>query len=161
MSTPNLENTDVAIVPANGKSSIPLTHAILTSLGIPSYAVFDADAGFEERCRKNGKGAEKIEEDRNKHVQANKRLEKYFNLDEEDFPVQMVGDTVAIFEDCLETFLHSKWPEWTASCKVVEDSMGIPSTKNQLVYRVATTEAKGTIPEMITQILEKMEVLQI
>ena len=161
MGAAKLETTGVAVVPANSKSSIPLTHAVLTSLGIPSYAVFDADSGFEERAKANGKTEEKIQEERKFHVFENKKLEKYFTLEEEDFPSQIVSDKVAVFEDCLEVFLNSEWPEWTASCKAVEEKAGIPNMKNQLAYRVATAEAKGTIPEMITQMLEKMEALQI
>lgn len=152
-----LESAGVAVVPANGKSSIPLTHAILTSLGIPCYAVFDADSGFEARAQANGKDPKKIFEERNGHVAANKKLLKYFRLYEEDFPAQIVDNKVAIFGDHLEAFLDSEWPEWTVSCANVESTAGISLKKNQLAYRTATTKAEGTIPEMLEQILVKLD----
>ena len=130
-----LESAGVAVVPANGKNSVPLTHAVLTSLGIPCYAVFDADSGFEARAQANRKTPDKISEERASHVAANKKILKYFKLDEEDFPVQTVENSVAIFGDHLEAFLDSEWPEWTASCAAVEATAGISFKKNQLAYR--------------------------
>jgi putative ATP-dependent endonuclease of OLD family len=50
----SLEATGVSIVPVGSKTSIPLAHAILTSIGIPAYALFDADVGFEARAVANG-----------------------------------------------------------------------------------------------------------
>ncbi len=152
-----LESAGVAVVPANGKNSVPLTHAVLTSLGIPCYAVFDADSGFEIRARANGKTQEKIDEERASHVTANKKLLKYFELDEEDFPAQTVENKVAIFGDHLEAFLDSEWPEWTASCADVEADAGVSLKKNQLAYRTATVNAEGSVPDMLTKILKKLE----
>ena len=154
-----LEAAGVAVVPANGKSSVPLTHAVLTSLGIPCYAVFDADSGFESRALANGKAPDKIDEERNNHITENKKLLKYFNLAEEDFPQQVITNSVAIFRDHLETFLDSEWPEWSISCSSIESEAGITLRKNQLAYRAATSQADGVVPEMLMQILQKtMEV---
>lgn len=41
----SLEAAGISIVPVGGKTMIPLAHAILTSIGIPVYALFDADEG--------------------------------------------------------------------------------------------------------------------
>lgn len=152
-----LESAGVAVVPANGKSSIPLTHAILKSLGIPCYAVFDADSGFEARALANGKNPSKISKERASHVAANKKLLKYFNMSEDDFPAQTIDSSVAIFGDHLEAFLESEWPEWATSCAAIESSAGISLKKNQLAYRTATIKAEGTVPEMLEQIMKKLE----
>ncbi|MGN6151437.1 MAG: ATP-dependent nuclease, partial [Lysobacteraceae bacterium] len=64
----SLEASGVAIVSAGGKTLIPLAHAILTSIGIPTYALFDAYSGFENRSIENGKPPEKIKEERNDHA---------------------------------------------------------------------------------------------
>lgn len=151
-----LESAGVAVVPANGKNSVPLAHAVLTSLGIPTYAVFDADSGFEARAHANGKTQDKIDEERASHVAANKKLVKYFKLTDEEFPAQTVGDTVAVFGDHLEAFLESEWPEWAVSCAAVETAAGVSLKKNQLAYRTATAGAEGAIPEMLVQILKKV-----
>lgn len=149
----SLEAMGIAIVPVGGKTLIPLAHAILTSIGIPVFALFDGDAGFELRAKENGKTPEKIKGERQSHAAANRLMLKYFHLPEEDFPSVAVHEEVAIFADHLEAFLSAEWPEWDAACKDVETAAGIKLSKNQLAYRVATLKAGGVVPEMLEQVL--------
>lgn len=153
----SLEAAGVSIVPVGGKTSIPLVHAILKSIGIPVYALFDADAGFEVRAQANGKAQKKIDEERAKNARENRLALKYFNLQEEDFPSAVVADDVAIFEDHLEAFLAENWTEWATACNEVEAAAGINLAKNQLAYRTATLNAVGAVPEMLTTILTKVK----
>lgn len=152
-----LEASGIAIVPAGGKSSIALAHAILSSIGIPVYALFDADGGFEARALANGKTPSKINEERMSHVAANRTALRYFGLTEEDFPSAIVADNVAIFDDHLEVFLAAKWPEWIVACANVEAAAGISLIKNQLAYRTATLNASGAVPEMLAQVMAKVQ----
>ncbi|MGF6755633.1 hypothetical protein P3T16_003039 [Paraburkholderia sp. GAS42] len=69
----------------------------------------------------------------------------------------IVADEVAIFQDHLESFLSANWTEWIAACKNVEAAAGISLAKNQLAYRTATLKAEGAVPEMLMQILAKVE----
>lgn len=151
----SLEAAGLSIVPVGGKQSIPLAHAILTALGIPTYALFDADGGFEARAQANGKEQDKIDEERAGHAAANRSALKYFGRTEEDFPTAVVADNVAIFDDHLEAFLGAAWPEWVTACEAVEAASGISLSKNQLAYRAATLEAAGSVPSMLTDILTK------
>ena len=153
----SLEAAGVSIVAVGGKTSIPLAHAILTSIGIPAYALFDADSGFEARAKASGKPQEKIDSERKGHVAANRAVLRYFSRTEEDFPTAIVANEVAIFEDHLEAFLSANWVEWTAACKGVEDAAGISLAKNQLAYRTATLRAEGVVPDVLMQILAKAE----
>lgn len=153
----SLEAAGVSIVPVGGKTSIPLAHAILTLLGIPVYALFDADSGFESRAKAKGKTNDAIDDERKSHVKANNALLKYFGRTEENFPSAIVAHDVAIFDDHLEAFLLGNWPEWVISCNDVEAAAGISLAKNQHAYRTATLKAEGTVPEMLTQILAKVE----
>ncbi|MDO3560266.1 ATP-dependent nuclease [Ralstonia pseudosolanacearum] len=153
----SLEAAGISIVPVGGKTSIPLAHAILTLIGIPVYALFDADGGFEARAKANGKATNKIDDERKSHVKANHAVLKYFGRTEEDFPSAAVAEEVAIFEDHLEAFLSANWTEWITACSNVEAAAGISLAKNQLAYRTATLKAEGTVPEMLTQILAKVE----
>ena len=130
-------------------------HAILASIGIPVYALFDADGGFEARAQANGKAQDKIDAERKTHVAANRMVLKYFGRTEEDFPSAIVADEVAIFEDHLEAFLSTNWTEWATACASVEAAAGISLAKNQLAYRTATLRAEGEVPEMLLQILAK------
>jgi putative ATP-dependent endonuclease of OLD family len=153
----SLEAAGVSIVPVGGKTSIPLAHAILTSIGIPVYALFDADGGFEARAKASGKAQDKVDAERKTHVAANRMALKYFGRAEEDFPSAVVAADVAIFEDHLETFLSANWPDWIQACNDVADAAGINLAKNQLAYRAATLRAEGAVPEMLKQILAKAE----
>ena len=139
----------------SSKTSIPLAHAILTSIGVPVYALFDADGGFEERAKAKNKKSEDIEKERSNHAAENRKLLRYFGLPEIDFPPASVSDVVAIFENHLESFLSSEWPEWVMACQDIEIAAGISLAKNQLAYRTATLKAGGTVPEMLTQVISK------
>jgi len=153
----SLEAAGISIVAVGSKTSIPLAHAILTSIGIPVYALFDADGGFEARARANGQAQDKIDADRKTHVAANRAALRYFGRTEEDFPSAIVADEVAIFEDHLEAFLSGNWAEWLTACNSVEADAGIKLSKNQLAYRTATLKADGVVPEMLVKILAKVE----
>lgn len=153
----SLEAVGTSIVSVGSKASIPLAHAILTSIGVPAYALFDADGGFEERAKAKGKQQEDIDRERKNHVTENRRLLRYFCITENDFPVTVATDNVAIFEDNLETFLFDNWKEWCVACEKVEADTGIKISKNQLAYRTATLKAEGEVPEMLLRILAKAE----
>lgn len=150
-----LEASGVSIVPVGGKTSIPLVHAILTSVGIPAYALFDADAGFEDRAKAHGKSQNKIDEERRKHARENRSILRYFGLAEEDFPACNAHDEVAIFDDHLETFMQENWPEWGIACANLQAESGISLAKNQLAYRTATLKAECPAPEMLLKVLQK------
>jgi hypothetical protein len=81
---------------------------------------------------------------------------RYFGLAEVDFPSAQVSDSVAVFDDHLEGFLAANWQEWQTSCNAVEDAAGISLKKNQSAYRTATIEARGSVPEMLTEILTRV-----
>jgi predicted ATP-dependent endonuclease of OLD family len=151
----SLESQGLSIVPVGGKGGLPLAHAILTCLGIPTHVLFDGDSGFEVRARAVGKNQAAMDGERMKFSTENRRLLKYFGETEVDFPPQQVGDRVSTLSDHLETFLGSNWPEWGESCAEIEAAAGIQLAKNQYAYRTATLEAKGTVPEMLKQILAK------
>lgn len=151
----SIESSGIAIVATGGKSSLPIAHAITSLFEIPVYALFDADIGFEIRARANGKTEEKIQEEKNGHITANRTLLRYFGLPEADFPAAIVSDQVAIFADHLESFISEKWSEWVAACKQVEADSGVSLSKNSLAYRTATLKAKGDVPEMLMQVISK------
>ena len=153
----SLEAAGVSIVSVGSKTSIPLAHAILSAIGVPAYALFDADAGFEARAKAKNKKQEDIDKERNNHATENRKLLRYFGIPEEDFPKASVLNGVAIFEDHLESLLSEKWPEWVAACTEIEAAAGISLAKNQLAYRTATLKAAGAVPEMLKNILAKAE----
>ncbi len=150
-----LEAAGLSIVPAGGKGGIPLADAILTCLGIPTYALFDGDSGFEVRANLANKKKADIDKERNKYSTENRRLLKYFGEKEVDFPPEQIGEHVATLSDHLESYLETEWAEWTTSCAEIEAGAGIQLKKNQYAYRAATLDAQGTVPEMLKKILTK------
>jgi predicted ATP-dependent endonuclease of OLD family len=150
-----LESQGLSIVPGGGKGGIPLAHAILTCLGIPTYVLFDGDSAFEVRANAAGKNQTAIDGERTKFSTENRRLLKYLGETEVDFPSEQVGDRVATLSDHLETYLESNWTEWVTSCAAIEAAAGVLLAKNQYAYRTATLEAQGAVPEMLKQILTK------
>ncbi|WP_152382582.1 ATP-dependent nuclease [Achromobacter mucicolens] len=151
----SLEAAGVSIVFVGGKTSIPLAHAILDSIGVPAYALFDADAGCVARATASGKAQQKIDSERNQNVKENRKLLQYFGLDQEDFPAARTAENVAILDDHIEGFLSEKWEAWVAACQNLESNTGISLAKNQLAYRTATLRAEGEVPDMLLQILAK------
>lgn len=151
----SLEAAGISIVYVGGKTSIPLAHAILDSMGVPVYALFDADVGCEERAKANGKAQQKIDAERSQHAAENRRILQYFGLTEEDYPSAVATDSVAILEDNLEEFLSQNWGEWSAACQNLEADTGINLSKNQIAYRMATLKAEGSVPEALLQILSR------
>ncbi|WP_158753304.1 ATP-dependent endonuclease [Dyella sp. S184] len=148
-----LESQGLSIVSVGGKGGIPLAHAILTCIGIPTYVLFDGDSGFEVRANAVGKNQAVIDGERTKFSTENRRLLKYLGGTEVDFPPEQVGDRLATLSDHLEAYLESNWTEWVASCAAIEAAAGIQLGKNQYAYRTSTLEAQGTVPEMLKQIL--------
>ena len=151
------EATGIAIIAVGSKAAIPLTHAILTAIGVPAYALFDADSGFEGRAKLKGKKQDDIDRERSFHASENRKLLRYFGIAEEDFPSFTITDNVSIFHDHLEAFLSDNWKEWLIACGNVEAEVGIKMQKNQLAYRTATLNARGEVPEMLLRILAKVE----
>ena len=150
-----LESQGLSIVSAGGKGGIPLAHAILTCLGIPTYVLFDGDSGYEVRAKAVGKTQKIIDGERTKYSTENRRLLKYLGEIEVEFPTEQVGDRVATLSDHLESYLETNWPEWVISCVAIEAAAGIELAKNQYAYRTTTIEAEGTVPEILKQILTK------
>ena len=82
---------------------------------------------------------------------------RYFDLEEIDFPKQVVTNHVAIFGDHLESYLDENWPEWRVSRDLIESETGMKMDKNQNGYRIATKRAQSDVPAMLINILEKAE----
>lgn len=143
-----LETQGVSVVDAGSKTCLALTHGILTSLGIPTFVIFD--------CDKNCK-----EVDAPGHRKNNRELFEYLKIEEEDFPPTRVVHSAAFFENNLECFLTQEWPEWWEAMSEIERESEYPSKsmKNETTYRTATLMAKGNHPSFFDQVLEKINQL--
>ncbi len=151
-----LEALGTSIVAVGGKANLPLAHAILTSLGIPTYSLFDGDSGFAARAQAINKSQEKIDAERATHTTGNRNLLKYFGLPEVDFPGEQVGDALAVLSDHLEGFLETNWPEWIAAYEKLENDAVVSLHKNQAAYRTVTLESEGIVPQVLSEIINRV-----
>ena len=151
----SLEASGLSIVPVSGKMNIPLAHAILAEIGVPVFAMFDADSGAEARAIAKGKSQKDIASERSSNVSANRKLLNYFGAEASDFPAQDVYDHFAVLDDHLETLFEAEWPEWNVALASIEAKTEAQTRKNSQAYRAATVRAKGEAPEILRQIVDR------
>lgn len=150
-----LEANGVCVLSGASKDGVPFAHAILTSLGIPTHALFDGDAGCGERAKANGRTDGDIRDLVASQAANNRRLMSYFGLNPTDFPPETDEEAVTILEDRLETVLDRDWPEWRVACSQYEEELGIVLRKNNAGYRTATLRATGSVPPILERVVER------
>ncbi|RBM02959.1 ATP-dependent endonuclease [Glutamicibacter soli] len=151
-----LETSGVVVVPAQSKTGLALPHAILSCLGIPTYSIFDADSGLEARLNSKDLAVSKVRDSVNNNYKMNREALRYFNLPEVDMPSKVVGDTVAIFEDHLESLLVNEWAGWQDACDAHEASTGEVIAKNSSIYRTIARSMTSEAPTQLQEILDRV-----
>jgi len=88
-----LEARGVSIIPCNGKTNLDKPHVIFSSLGIPTFVIFDSDSDTTK--------------EREKHARTNKSLQHLLNINPiKDFPPTQVLVNCATFETNLDKYLR-------------------------------------------------------
>jgi predicted ATP-dependent endonuclease of OLD family len=151
-----LSRNGIVVVEVGGKNRIPLAHALLTELGVPCFAVFDGDAGHEQRARVRNQTEEKIAQAVADHKQENRRLVRYLGGAPEDYPATKVHEQYAVAHDTLETYLRAEWPEWEeARRRLVAEERGLEG-KHEDTYRQAAIEAEADPPAWLSEIVNRV-----
>ncbi|MEU8603111.1 ATP-dependent nuclease [Streptomyces parvulus] len=150
----------VHVAEAGHKTAIYLSHAILTLLGIPCFAVFDADSGVGIRMEKNGRKLRDIRNAELNERAENHRLLMYLGQSSiPDLPPTHADIDYAVFADCLEETLKSDWPEWGEKVEeLIQSGIGY-SEKNTYTYARAAFEASGEPPFVIKQIIQNVKAM--
>ncbi|WP_129308142.1 ATP-dependent endonuclease [Streptomyces sp. L2] len=150
----------IHVAEAGHKTAIYLSHAILTLLGIPCFAVFDADAGVGVRMEKNGRKPRDIHNAELNERTENHRLLMYLGQSNiPDLPPTHADTDYAVFADCLEETLKSDWPEWGEKVEeLIQSGIGY-SEKNTYTYARAAFEAGGEPPIVIKQIIQNAKAM--
>ncbi|MFF7279214.1 AAA family ATPase [Streptomyces griseorubiginosus] len=150
----------VHVAEAGHKTAIYLSHAILTLLGIPCFAVFDADAGVGVRMESNGRKPRDIRNAELNERAENRRLLMYLGQSNiPDLPPTHADVDYAVFADCLEETLKSDWPEWGEKVEeLIQSGIGY-SEKNTYTYARAAFEAGGEPPIVIKQIIQNAKTM--
>lgn len=148
----HLSADGIAVAAAQGKGHLYIPHAILSELNIPTLVVFDNDSGCEARMaekKKHESDPDKIKENskainhavRN-HVKNNHALQRYFNLDELDYPIGALSRELHAVDDTLETIINSDWPGWSDTLQeLVKSGQGV-GNKNAATYALASTRCE-------------------
>ena len=149
------EAAGISIVSIGGKTQFILPHAILQALGIPTSVLFDGDEDIEIRLKTKhpDRNEKSLRDERNNHAQQNKKLLSYLGRKPIDFPKQGIADGIAVFRDCLETFLNEEWPEWKVAVDDLVEISDIDLSKNSDSYRSATHNARGQIPALLSDLI--------
>lgn len=148
-----LNSNGIIVIEVAGKQNLPLPYAILTSLGIPTFMVFDGDARHAERKSKESDQdlMSRIETERKK----NHRLLTLLNETPDDWPQTKVTSTYAVFHDTLEAFLDDEWPDWAITKKELATKGLGTEKKNEHTYRQATLETEAHPPALLMQIIDQ------
>jgi putative ATP-dependent endonuclease of OLD family len=152
-----LETRGVSVVAAGGKGNLLLVHGILTSLGIPTYCMFDGDAGGESRGVAAGKKAELVDGEKKSNIKLNRSILEYFKQPPVDFPIESETEFVTVLSDHLEELLTREWPEWEAACEDLATETGTSFSKNEGAYRAATKNAAGQASPLLSRVISRAE----
>ena len=144
----------IAVADCHGKSIIPLAYAILRQLKIPTYILFDGDAGAEQRLAAKDLTPEQRAARLKEIGEKNEALLGLCGDPVEPWPGQAVRAGSASFADHLESDLEEIWPQFAESCRVVGAELGI-GPKADETYRQAAVLAPEP-PEFLTEIVSRI-----
>ncbi len=152
------DHPGVAVATCWGKEIIPLAFAILRQLEIPTFILFDGDAGIEDRLKIKDRISDS---QRVAQVKAtadkNRRLLRLCGDPEEEWPDRAIRNGSANFRDRLEDDLDELWPELAKARDAVSQETGIPA-KSDEAYRQAVAVVASP-PEFFTRIVSKVKEL--
>lgn len=138
------------------RAIIPLAYAILRQLDIPTYVLFDGDAGLEDRLKAKSSVSEAAREAQlETTAKKNRDLLRLSGDEEEDWPARAVRGGSANFHDRLEGDLTSIWPDFAPARDQVAAELGI-EPKSDEAYRQAVALA-GEPPEFLTDLVARVK----
>jgi putative ATP-dependent endonuclease of OLD family len=148
----------IAVVYTGGKTHLAIAWAILAELGVPTYVVFDGDAGCGERLQSNGKSDEEIAQAQANAAAWNKKILIALGAAAEDHPQTSVNGHYAVFHDRLETEAAA-WDGWSEECQRCQHELGAWKVQSEDVYRLAAGRAPSDPPEVFSRLVETLRAL--
>ncbi|WP_165975778.1 ATP-dependent nuclease [Actinomadura rubrisoli] len=146
-----LNSSGIMVVGVEGKQNLRLPYAILASLGIPTFLVFDGDVHNADR--KADQSDEKLATTIAKESQRNHHLLTLLGEEPEDWPETRVRNNYAVFHDTLERFLKQEWPDWEVTQKDLINNGHGTAGKSEHTYREATKRTKSLPPPLLEEII--------
>jgi putative ATP-dependent endonuclease of OLD family len=143
------------VVAAPGKSSIPIAAAVLDSLDIPYYVVFDADGDAEDKeaCSKCGRGKH---ERRDGVAKENQRIFDALGVQEVDFPSTGTRDVFACFATNLEGFLSEEIEDFQDLIQAVASEMQWKAKSPEVYAEVIERNGSDDLPYLLGEVIDKV-----
>lgn len=158
--TESLDSIGVACAAIGGKTSLPIAIAVLHSLGIPVFVVFDADNSQRNHLDASGEASADQRESAIQAKRFNRILLSMLDADADDWPNDFVGQNQACFGDCLESFLKAQWREFMEFVDAERERTGVRTPKPPHIYELAAREATNAPPHLL-QIIEGVKALAV
>jgi predicted ATP-dependent endonuclease of OLD family len=152
-----LNTNGIMVVNVEGKQNLRLPYAILTTLGIPTYVVFDGDRHNAER--KPDETDKNLADRIGKETGKNRDLLCLLGADDEDWPETTVASGYAVFRDTLEAFLKEEWSDWEIMKKeLIADGHGTDG-KSEHTYFQATLLTRTLPPAQLKEIIAHVQLM--
>jgi putative ATP-dependent endonuclease of OLD family len=157
--TARLRGIDLAangiVIAAPGKSSIPIAAAVLDSLEIPYYIVFDGDGNAKdyEPCSECGRGRD---ERREGVAKDNQRILAAVAEQGDDFPSTGARDRYACFEINLEDFLNAEIDNFPDSLRAVASEMQWKAKSPEVYAEVIERNGTDGLPSLLIEIIDRI-----
>ncbi|WP_158588107.1 ATP-dependent nuclease [Actinomadura logoneensis] len=148
-----LNRDGIMVAAVNGKQNMHLPFAILTSLGVPCFAVFDGDADCT--TRKAGESDQELTNRIDQTARGNRHLLAALGEHPTNFPQTTVGEHHAVFHENLEKFLSDSWQDWVNAKKEIVDAKTGADKKSEHTYRQAAKRATSLPPMPLMEIIAR------
>lgn len=154
-----LRDVDLAangiVVAAPGKTSIPIAAAVLDSLDIPYYVVFDADGDAQdhEPCDECGRGRH---ERREGVAKENQKILAALGEQGEDFPSTGARNHFACFEVNLENFLDAEIEGFRGLIQAVASEMRWKAKSPEVYAEVIERIGSDDLPDLLSEVIDKV-----
>lgn len=150
-----LDALGVAIVKAHGKRQLLIPWAILDELGVPTYVVFDGDAGKEQRMRDDDRRDADIRAAVKQAEGDNELVLRTLGATPYAKPETTVTDRFAVFADTLETET-SAWPGFDDAVQAAREEHGDWRPKSDDAYRQAAVLTAADPPDAFAELLTRV-----
>jgi predicted ATP-dependent endonuclease of OLD family len=148
-----LDAAGIAVVAAWGKTSLLLPWAILEELRIPTYVVFDGDAGIHDRLVTSGREEAAAIAEAEKARENNRLILDALGEPPEDWPETQARERFAVFKDELEAELDG-WDGWEQALAEARSSLEEFREKSDDAYRQAAASLTSEPPAIFSEILD-------
>jgi predicted ATP-dependent endonuclease of OLD family len=141
----DLEDENIAVVQAGGKTAIPELAAILEDLGIPCYVIADGDAHNRSPSS----------------AEANRRLLTRAGLPTEDYPATVVHERLALWTESYERELDAELGDYGYYEQQARSELGAKVGKGILARACAEDLiSRGTIPACMRHVVRRVNDLR-